>query len=352
MIVPIVLSGGSGTRLWPVSRTKMPKQFCSIFEQSLQEMTLGRLAKLSTPWIVTNVSLQELTLRQVQGMSLSPNQIVLEPRAKNTAPAIALMCQILKAASQEEAIVGVFPSDHLIENENKFFAALYLAEEEARNGQVVTLGIHPSSPATGYGYIQTDAQPSSRQGEFSAFPVKRFHEKPDLKTAESFLAAGNFYWNAGIFVFKVSAMIQALEKHQPQLWTIVSGLKADRSNMEEIFDRVDNISIDYAVLEKLSAKELTCIPCDIGWNDIGSWDAIAEILRETRQSIVEAQGSGNFVHGLPGRTYAFAGVEDLIVIDTPDALLVTRKGKTQTVKDVVDVLKLKNTAILREHPNS
>lgn len=314
-------------------------------------MTLTRLAQLSPPWLITNTTLRDLTLQQFVRLSLPLNHVILEPRAKNTAPAIALICQILKAQGHGQDVVGIFPSDHLIEKEEKFFAALHLAEAEARAGRIVTLGIRPDWPATGYGYIQVDQKTTSQQGEFATRPVLRFHEKPDKATAESFLKDGNFFWNAGIFIFKVDAMIKAFEKHQPTLWRLMSGLKEDRSNLNQIFDQVDNISIDYAIFEKLKSDELSCIPCDIGWSDIGSWDAIAEILGDSPREAVEAESRGNFVHGSPERTYAFAGVDDLIVIDTKDALLITRRGKTQSVKDVVDLLKLKHSDVLKEHPD-
>lgn len=345
MLIPVVLSGGSGTRLWPVSRTKFPKQFARIFERSLQEMTLARLSQVGSPWIVTNAQLKELTINQAQASGIPGHQLLFEPQSKNTAPAIALICKVFQSLNLRDQVVGVFPSDHLIENEPAFFAALKAAVQEARTGRIVTLGISPTFPATGYGYIQA----SGSAKELAASPVQKFHEKPDLKTAESFLKSGNFFWNAGIFIFKVDAMIAALERLQPRMWATFSGLKDDRSNLDKVFSEAENISIDYAVLEKLSPSELSCIPCDIGWNDIGSWDAIAELAGSSDKT-VQAHATGNFVHGLAGRTYAFAGVDDLIVVDTRDALLITRKGKSQTVKDVVEALKLKDDRILQEPP--
>lgn len=350
MIIPIVLSGGSGTRLWPLSRTKLPKQFSRIFQRSLQEMTLSRLAHLSTPWIITSTALKDLTAQQLANLSIPLSQMILEPRSKNTAPAIALICRIFQHNGRQDDVTGVFPSDHLIENEANFFAALNLAEKEARTDKIVTLGVKPDWPATGYGYIQVINKPGVRQGQFAANPVLRFHEKPDTKTAESFLSDGSFFWNAGIFVFRVDTMIKAFEKNQPALWKLMSGLHEDLSNLDEVFAQVNNISIDYAILEKLGPDDLSCIPCDIGWSDIGSWDAIAEIMGQSPTETIEADAKGNFVHGQPSRTYAFAGVEDLIVVDTPDALLITRKGESQKVRDVVELLKLKNNKVVQEAP--
>lgn len=350
MIIPVILSGGSGTRLWPLSRTKLPKQFCQIFEQSLQEMTLRRMSRLSTPWIVTGVALRELTLRQASHLGIPEKQIFFEPQSRNTAPAIAWICRLLQLRGLAEAIVGVFPSDHLIENETEYFAALSLAEEEARRGRIVTLGVQPSWPATGYGYIQLVPSDHSRRGRFSARSVRHFHEKPDAPTARRFLESGDFFWNAGIFVFKVERMIEAFRAHQPELWTNFEGLREDLSNLDEVFASATNISIDYAILEKLSEADLSCIPCDVGWNDIGSWDAIVEVMEHSPTEIIQAGASGNFVHGLKDRVYAITGVDDLIVVDTKDALLIAKKGKSQGVKDLVEQLKLRQHRVIDEPP--
>lgn len=348
-MIPVILSGGSGTRLWPVSRTQLPKQFCQLFSQSLHSMTLSRLARLSPPWVVTSSSLGALTVTNLNELQLNSQQVILEPASKNTAPAIALLCKLMSLRDQEDTVVGIFPADHLIEKEDKFFTALDLAKDEALRGKVVTFGIEPQSPATGYGYIQTQPEKLNQRGKFSSHQVMRFHEKPDLKTAQEFLKAGSHFWNAGIFIFKISTMIKAFTQHQPSLWNAFEPLKKDLSNLKEIYQTVPNISIDYAILEKLSDQELVCVPADIGWSDVGSWDAIAEILGSDSSDKVESDGTGNFVHGFQDRTYAFAGVDDLIVIDTQDALLITKKGESQKVKDVVELLKLKRPEILKEH---
>lgn len=354
-MIPVVLSGGSGTRLWPVSRNKLPKQFCHIFSDSLHSMTLQRLMRLSKPWVVTSQSLKDLTERQVRDLELNTSQIVYEPQAKNTAPAIALLCHILEQKAQKEEIVGIFPADHLIEKEDVFLSAVNLARDEAKNGKVVTLGIQPCDPATGFGYIQTTKEFSVKHGDLKSHSVVKFHEKPSLETAKSFLAEGNYFWNAGIFVFKVSKMIELFKKFQPEMWTQITKVKSDLSNIKEIYESLANISIDYAIMENLKSDSLACIPCDIGWNDVGSWDAISEILNgnqtnENNNYKVEVKGSNNFIHSnINEKTYAFAEVNDLIVVDTADALLVTRKGSTQTVKDIVDVLKLKKPKVITDH---
>lgn len=336
-MIPVVLSGGSGTRLWPLSRSKTPKQLCNFFDKTLQEMTLRRLMPLSTPWVVTNTTLKDQTELQFRRIGLPSNHILLEPVAKNTAPAIALVCKVMELQGKTTEIVGIFPADHLIEDEVAFLETLKIAEAEAKNKKIVTLGITPDHPATGYGYIET-------QGK----GVLRFCEKPDLATAQKFVASGNYFWNAGIFIFQVSTMIELLKKHQGENWQIMSALKPDLSNLKDVYGKLQSISIDYGILEKLDSTHLSCIPCEAGWNDIGSWDAIADILTNKESDVLEVECKGNFVHTHDGKLYAFAGVSDLIVVDTKDALLITKKGQSQTVKNVVDALKERKGLLLHQ----
>ncbi|MFP5519886.1 MAG: mannose-1-phosphate guanylyltransferase, partial [Bdellovibrionia bacterium] len=341
-MIPVVLSGGSGTRLWPLSRAKLPKQFCSIFEHSLHTMTLRRLTKLGVPWVVTSKSLRDLTIKNMNDLGIDSRNLVLEPIAKNTAPAIALLTYHLLQKGLTDEVIGIFPADHIIENEEAFLAAVHLAKQEATSGKVVTLGIKPEYPATGYGYIQTSKTSNFTQGALASYSVEKFHEKPCHEKAISFLQEGSFYWNAGIFVFTVATMAKLLEQHQPSLWKSVSELNIDLSNIENIYSNVENISIDYAIMEKLSADRLSCVPCDIGWNDVGSWDAIAELLGGAHSNNkIEVQGQNNFVQSTTDKTYAFVGVDNLIIVDTADATLITQKGATQSVKEAVDILKLK-----------
>lgn len=346
-MIPVILSGGSGTRLWPLSRSKTPKQFCHFFQHSLQEMTLRRLMSFGTPWIVTNQGLKDQCNLQLRNLDLPLDHLVLEPFGRNTAPAIALLCHILKNQKTADQVIGVFPADHLIEDEKAFAEALKLAEAEARHGKIVTLGLLPSFPATGYGYIQVSSRTETETPR--AVPVVRFHEKPSLQTAESFLREGTYFWNAGIFIFSLGHMITLFERYQPELWREISYVKSDLSNLAEVYGKIQGNSIDYAILEKLGSNDLSCVPCNVGWSDIGSWDAIAEILEDRKTDSVQVQGSGNFVHSLPQKVYAFGDVSDLIVVDTKDALLVTRKGHSQVVKEIVDHLKDRQSDLLKQH---
>lgn len=348
-MIPVILSGGSGTRLWPVSRTKLPKQFCEIFEQSLHSATIKRLAPIATPWIITAEGLRDLTLRDAKTFGIPAANVLLEPMSRNTAPAIALVCHVLAQQGKADFIIGVFPADHLIEDERGFREALTLAEKVADTNKVVTLGIKPNHPATGYGYIQLNSKVDRKQGAFESYQVQKFHEKPSLELASEFLRVGNFFWNAGIFVFKVSTMIEAFKKFQPKTWGVISEIKPDLSNLRQAYTLVENISIDYAIMEKLNDSQLCCVPCDVGWSDVGSWDAIQEILGTDSDKKVEIKANNNFVHSSLGKKYAFIDVDDLLVVDTEDALLVAKKGSTQAVKDVVEELKTSAPGLTKDH---
>jgi mannose-1-phosphate guanylyltransferase/mannose-6-phosphate isomerase len=351
-MIPVILSGGSGTRLWPVSRSRYPKQFCELFDESLQTKTIKRVSKFGNPIIVTSEGLRDFTQKKAIEAGFPKAQVLYEPMGKNTAPAVALLCRFLELQGKQSEVVSVFPADHLIEREDVFVAALELAETCALDQKVVTLGLKPSSPNTGYGYIQTEKQPFSYKKNVSSHRVLKFHEKPHQQLAEQFLKEGNYYWNAGIFVFQVEHMIELLETYQPQIWDALSSLKTDLSNLKEIYALMPSISIDYAIMEKLNPNDQLCVPCDPKWSDVGSWDAVAEVY--SRQSVqkttpFEVDSKENFVMPSEGKTYAFVGVEDLIVVDTADALLISKKGHSQDVKLLVDQLKAAKSSLIHQH---
>lgn len=348
-MIPVILSGGSGTRLWPISRTKLPKQFCEIFGDSLHTLTIRRLLSFGKPWIVTSQALRDLTLREGKQFGVPVDQVVLEPLAKNTAPAIALLCVLLKKNGLQENVVGIFPADHLISKEDAFANVLTLAQLEAESGRIVTLGIQPDHPATGYGYIQVADQKHRTKGELASYPVLKFHEKPNLETATSFLKAQSFFWNAGIFIFKASTMIEAFEKLQPKMWSLLQEINSDLSNFKEVYESVESISIDYAIMEKLSSQQLACIPCDIGWSDVGSWDAIEQLLESKKDSTVAIRSENNFVFSNQEKKYAFIESNDLIVVDSKDALLISKKGSTQSVKESYDLIKKNWPSLAADH---
>lgn len=375
--IPAIMSGGSGTRLWPVSRQSFPKQFSELFgpglENSLFAKATKRLMPLGSPWTITVQDMNVLTEKTLKTCHVSPTDIaaqtLYEPRGRNTAAAVAFFCRVLELRHQREAIGGVFPADQLIRDEVKFQSAVREAILFAEKGEVVTLGISPTFPATGYGYIETAGAAVSSSTSAAGGPAAsaaihpaasapskallatRFREKPDIKTATEFLAKGGYLWNAGMFVFKVSKMIELLKLHAPKVWAPFENLKADLSNLKEVYDQVEVISIDFAVMERL--KTHVTIPCDFDWSDVGSWDAIASMSREANQdgqvgvgdAPIEVGGKDNFVSPYRDKSYAFVGTDDLIVVDTQDALLVAKRGQSEKVKDVVDRLKTQSRGL-------
>ncbi len=351
-MIPVILSGGSGTRLWPVSREKYPKQFCDLFEESLQTMTLRRLAPWGSPWIITGIQLQDFTEKKAREAGVKPELVVFEPEAKNTAPAVALACRIAEIKGLQGQVMGVFPADHLIEKADHFRDALELAIEGAAKGRIVTIGLKPTTPETGYGYIQTQTSPFTYNAKLSSFEVVRFHEKPTHDVAVKFLQEGSFFWNAGIFIFTVEKMIQLLKDYQPAIWTAVSQLKSDASNIKDIYKQLPSISIDYAILEKLSNKDLLCVPCNPGWSDVGSWDAVAGVYEKTGKSKIKTfdlDSKNNFILPLRDKAYAVIGIDDTIVIDTEDALLLVKRGHTQDVKTIVERIKRERPVLAKGH---
>lgn len=361
------MSGGSGTRLWPVSRQSFPKQFSELFgpglENSLFAKATMRLLPLGSPWTITVQDMKVLTEKTLNTCKVPKSDIqaqtLYEPRGRNTAAAVAFFCRVLELRDQGDAIGGVFPADQLIRDEVKFQNAVREAILFAEKGEVVTLGISPTFPATGYGYIETAGFASNTSASASVNPVAsapidpaakallatRFREKPDLKTATEFLSKGGYLWNAGMFVFKVSKMIELLKLHAPKVWAPFETLKSDLSNLKEVYDQVEVISIDFAVMERLRTH--VTVPCDFDWSDVGSWDAIAAMPREAKPGgqadggdlPIEIGGKDNFVSPYGDKSYAFVGTDDLIVVDTQDALLVAKRGQSEKVKDVVDRLK-------------
>ena len=352
-MLPVIMSGGSGTRLWPLSREKFPKQFTELFDEPLQNKTLKRLNKLGQPIILTSKILRDFTIKKARQCGFEKSQIIYEPAGRNTAPAMALLCKVLQNQHKENEIVGVFPADHLILKEDVFLQAVELAETCARDKKIVTLGLKPTEPATGYGYIQTDKTAYTYKGPLSSHSVLKFHEKPTLEVAQRFLAAGSYFWNAGIFVFQVSTMIEKFEKYCPQIWDLFEGLKPDLSNLQAIYMKLPTISIDYAIMEHLTQDELLCVPCQPEWSDVGSWDAVANVYEQSGKNKIETvdiHSTNNFVLPLSNKTYSFIDVDDLIVVDTEDALLISKKGSSEKVKSIVERLKKSDhKKVVEEH---
>jgi len=339
-MINIILCGGSGTRLWPISRTLMPKQFVKLFEdKSLFQLTVERNAKIcKSQFIVSNTEQYFLALDQLEKKS----QFLLEPIGRNTAPAIALACMAL----DKDEIVLVTPSDHLIKDEVAYHDSINRAKVLAEEGYLVTFGITALSPETGYGYIEAEGE-----------DVKSFKEKPDKETAQSYLEKGNYYWNSGMFCFKAGIFLEELQKHAPDIYKASQKAYADankedmvRITLEDMLD-IPSDSIDYAVMEK--SQQVKVVASDIGWNDIGSFDALyGELDKDaqgnTKANAIMIDAKNNMVLSY-GKKVALVDVDDLIVIETADALLVTKKGASQRVKEVVEKLKLENSSLTSTH---
>ncbi|MCB9072185.1 MAG: mannose-1-phosphate guanylyltransferase/mannose-6-phosphate isomerase [Bdellovibrionaceae bacterium] len=353
-MIPVVISGGSGSRLWPISRTSYPKQFCEVFDEPLLERTLKRVRELGEPRVVTIESLRVLTNRCVQSLSIPSENVIYEPLAKNTAAAIALLCHRLFLDKKSDEIVGIFPADHFIQDTKTFYSVVHLAEKCARDNKIVTLGIEPTYPATGFGYVECEDAIFQTSGNLSARDVKAFYEKPDLTTAENFTKSGRHFWNAGMFVFQVSTMIEAFKTHLPDLWTKISTLTPDLSNLLEVYTQLPSISIDKGIMEKM--KEQVCIPSQIGWSDLGSWDDYAKMAEvgfvstaNNLAAVVGYEAQHNFVLSVRPKTVALVNVDDVLVIDTPDALLIGKRGKSQNTKKIVEKLEENKNKTAREH---
>ena len=334
-MINIILCGGNGKRLWPLSRTLMPKQFVKLFNnKSLFQLTVERNSNIcDSQFIVSNTKQHFLALEQLEELKKKNNRYLLEPVGRNTAPAIALACMAL----DKNEIVLVTPSDHLIKNEIEYKNILKKAQELAQEDNLVTFGITPSFPETGFGYIEADGM-----------NVKAFHEKPNIKTATHYFEAENYYWNSGMFCFKAGVFLNELKIHSPKLYK--AALKAyEHANKDEIIRirhndmlAIPEDSIDYAVMEKSSIVKV--IPSNINWSDVGSFDSLFEELPKDENSNtiydkhISIDSKNNLVYG-KDKYIATIDIEDLIIVDTEDALLISKKGSSQKVKKIVEEIK-------------
>ena len=329
-MVNLILCGGSGTRLWPLSRTLMPKQFVKLFDgKSLFQLTIERNAPMcSEQLIVSNSEQYFLALDQLEELKKFNNHYLLEPIGRNTAPAIALACMALKS----DDIVLVTPSDHLIKDQKAYENSVKKAIDYAKKDFLVTFGIKPTFAETGFGYIEAHGE-----------DVKAFHEKPDVMTATSYLEAGNYYWNSGMFCFKAGVFLAELETYASEIF-LTCKHAYEHAKREEIIRigyedmlKIPEDSIDYAVMEK--SQKVKVVPSDIGWSDVGSFDALSHEL--------DNDASNNFVFS--HKHVSMIDVQDLIVIDTEDALLISQKGSSQKVKEIVGELKKVNLELTTTH---
>jgi mannose-1-phosphate guanylyltransferase len=357
---PVILAGGSGTRFWPRSRRARAKQVLALDgERSMIQQTMERLkplAGLDKTVIITNEFLAQEIADQLPG--LPADQIIQEPVARNTAPACGLAAFLIER-DNPNAVLGVFPSDHVIGDEPRFLKALQRAIDVAVAGDnIVVLGIEPVRAETGYGYIET----GDLTKDESALHVRRFIEKPNQNRAEDFVAAGNYYWNSGMFLWSARTLADAVREHLPETAPLLESIAAAHGTpqFEEVFralyPKCENISVDYAVLEPRSAKgehlsHLYCLPAEFSWNDLGSWASLYEYQHDTRLrgdpdgNVADAGGhlaieaSDNYIFS-PKKFVALVGVENLVVVDTEDALLIVRREHSQDVGKIVKELSI------------
>ena len=343
----LIMAGGRGTRFWPRSRRRSAKQVLKFFgERSLIQQTVDRLRPLIPPeriWIITNEFLQAEIARQLP--EVPRRQIIAEPAQRNTAPCIGLAAQILQTVDRD-AVMGVFPADHIIQKPARYLRLLRPAFSAASKGSIAVLGIQPRWAETGYGYIEFPE--GVRAGATEPTQILGFREKPDEKTAEQFVAAGRLFWNAGMFFWRCDVYLDALRRFLPKTATLLAALPAFSNRkfagaLRESFPRCEDISVDYAVMEKASPV-LGLAADDIGWNDVGSWNAVYELLARdgagnvTRADALIDSASGCYVDGPSGKLVALLGVKDLVIVDTPDALLVADRTKAQQVSQIVKAL--------------
>ena len=360
---PVILAGGRGTRFWPLSRKKRAKQLLALDgKQTMIQQTVSRLLPTAAAkqfWVITNDDLRPEILRQLP--KLRKDQVIAEPVGRNTAPAIGLAAFIL-LRTDPNAVIGLFPSDHVIANPERFRQTLSEAIAIAASGEnIVVLGVEPTRAETGYGYIEAGSLAAG-----DARHVIRFTEKPNAERAAEFLRSGNFYWNSGMFLWSAKTLAGALSEHLPKTAALLEKIAADfgtkkfSSTFRKLYPKCENISVDYAVLEPRSAKgeqesNIFCLRADFGWNDLGSWTALHEhhTAKTTAAdgNLISGQGiftlgaSGNYVHA-PGKFVAVVGVKDVVVVETEDAILVTTRENSQDVGKVVKYLDEKKLAKL------
>jgi len=354
LVKAVILAGGSGTRLWPVSRQQLPKQFLKLDgETSLLQATASRLSPIISQeniWVVTN----EGHAFGEAFSELESFKKILEPCARNTAPAIALAALLLQDES-DESIMVTLPADHLIKDISAFQQALLQAIEVAKQGKLVTFGIVPEHPDTGFGYIQTDKSTATD----IALPVCRFTEKPDFATAKAFIEDGSFFWNSGMFVWKTSVILAELKQHHPAIYQVLMNIRQAwkagedwQTVVQQKFQSMPSISIDYAVLEV--SENVMMLPVAMGWSDVGSWDAVYDISKkDNAQNVISGNtvviDCKNTLIRAQSRLIAAIGLEGIIVVETPDALLLCPKGESQRVREIVDELKLRDRIEYQSH---
>ncbi len=342
----VIMAGGQGTRFWPASREGQPKQFLKISgSRSMLQETAARLQPVLA-WQDLYVVCSRRYIQQVRSQldQLKEDQIILEPSARNTAACVGLAACYLKPRFPNE-VMAVLPSDHVIERVEEFHQVLQAAEELGREGWLVTFGIHPTYPATGYGYLKK-GESLGEVGGCEAYQVAGFTEKPKRAGAERFLKEGNYYWNSGMFLWSIDRILTEIEVHMPDLHQAlmeIEGSWDNRDRMKEIYAGLEKTSIDVGVMEK--SEKVAVLPCRLGWSDVGNWRALDQIAATDGEGmtsntrLVNIDSRDCVLYTSPGKVVALVGVKDLVVVDAPDALLICAKERSEDVKQVVEHLR-------------
>lgn len=354
MVYAVIMAGGSGTRFWPKSTKKLPKQFLSLFgEGTMIQNTAQRIEPIIPQeriMVVTNDSYVDIVKDQLP--SVPEDNIVGEVVAKNTAPCIALAAEILYR-KDPDAIMVVLPADHHIEEPEAFNTYLKTAIDKAKPGEnLVTIGINPDRPETGYGYIHGDDAVEEKIAGHLVHPVKAFKEKPDAATAQKFLESGDYYWNSGMFIWSAKTILNEFEKHLPKMYGLVKESsealfsKDHKSAVDAFYNSCESVSIDYGIMEH--AENVFVVPGEFGWNDVGSWTAAYELgKKDALGNVVNAdhatfsESSKNYISSKSGKMISIVGVDGIALVETDDAILVCNLDKAQNVKEIVEELKSK-----------
>jgi len=352
MIYAVIMAGGSGTRFWPRSTKELPKQFLPLFGEGTMIQNTARRVESMIPQerilVVTNNNYVDIVKDQLP--SVPEDNIIGEPVAKNTAPCVAIAAQLLYK-KDPDAVMVVLPADHHIEEPDAFKEYLSTAVEKAKMGNnLVTIGIEPDKPETGYGYIQGETAVEENISGKEVYPVKAFKEKPNLNTAQSFLKEGNYYWNSGMFIWSAKTILGEFEKHLPDMYKLVEeaseGLyESDhKESIDNFYHSCESISIDYGIMEH--AKQVFVVPGEFGWNDVGSWTAVYDLgKKDDYGNVVNANNAtfseteNSYIYSDSGKMISLVGMESVAVVETDKAILVCKLDKAQNVKEIVEQLK-------------
>ena len=341
----IILAGGIGSRFWPLSRESKPKQFLDIFSRKpMLEQTIFRISRLidkKNIYIATNKAYLNKITNFSKKLEISFQNILFEPTGKNTLAPIGLLAHKIYV-KDKEAVILVLPSDHYIKNESRFIKILTQAINVAKKGLIVTLGIIPDKPETGYGYIKINAKCKIQNSK--VYKVREFIENPTLAKAKKFIKNKSYFWNSGMFVFRADVVLQEIKKFSHYNYGIINKIK-DNKSLNKLWERFSSLSIDYAIMEK--TQKMALIPADFGWSDLGSWQALEYLAKKDKKGNIFKGccidiGSKNTLAWSSGRILATVGLNNIIVVETKDALLVCAKDKTQQIKKLVEMLKKKS----------